>query len=398
MNVILFDEPTTKLNLLPFTFTRPVSEIRVGILTIKEKWEKWFPADYSFHTDQYLAKKYPLHKTNLNLYINGCVLPHAELIDAIKLLEENEVLTNGLFPIAFYGSIDAIDDLYSTSFKKNHTEIIFDKEVTTIEHLYDIFLYNRSANIQDYRLLTYGRKSQKINDPHTIVYNAKDVFIEDNVTIKAAILNAENGPIYVGENTTIGEGSRIRGASSIGSDSILNINTRIVGDTTIGPSCKVGGEISNSVIFGFSSKSHDGFLGNSVLGEWCNVGADTNTSNLKNNYKDVRIWNYKEEKYIDTGRQFCGLMMGDHSKCGINTMFNTGTVVGVSANIFGSGFPATFIPSFSWGGADGITTYQFDKAIEVMPKVLVRRKKQHSQEDEEILKHIFEITKKFRQQ
>jgi UDP-N-acetylglucosamine diphosphorylase/glucosamine-1-phosphate N-acetyltransferase len=250
--------------------------------------------------------------------------------------------------------------------------------------------------IDDFMLLTRGRKSTLVADAHTAVYNPDDIFVEEGASIKSSVLNAETGPIYIGKNTEIGEGSIIRGATAICEGSVLNLGTRIRGDSTIGPFSKVGGEISNSVVFGYSSKSHDGFLGNSVVGEWCNIGADTNTSNLKNNYADVKIWNYAAERFVDTGRRFCGLMMGDHSKCGINTMFNTGTVVGVSANIFGSGFPRTFIPSFSWGGAHGMVTFQFNKALDVMPKVMERRKKTLDEEDVQILAHIFEITRKYR--
>ena len=403
MNIILFDEPTTKTNLLPFTFTRPVSDIRIGILTIKEKWEKWLPADYSYLTEDYLSNKYPIQKTGENLYLNACVLPNSKLVEAVKALKKNQILLKDSLPIALYGNFDSFDELGSTDLMDSLEKVTYSPaspagghELMTVQNVYDIFSQNEAANRIDFKLLTNGRISHEIEDPHTICYNRSDIFIEENVTIKSAILNAERGPIYIGRNVIISEGSIIRGASSIGANSILNIGTRIVGDTTIGPYCKVGGEISNSIIFGYSSKAHDGFLGNSVIGEWCNLGADTNTSNLKNNYKNVRIWNYGEERFTDTGRQFCGLMMGDHSKSGINTMFNTGSVVGVSANIFGSGFPRTFIPSFSWGGAQGFVTYEFNKALEVMPKVFERRKKPFTEEDVEILKHIFERTKKYR--
>lgn len=403
MNIILFDEPTTKTNLLPFTFTRPVSDIRIGILTIKEKWEKWLHAEYSYLTDEYLSIKYPIQKSKENLYLNGCILPDSKLVEAILSIKKNQFLLIDNLPIAFYGNIDSVEELSSTDLIDSLEKVTFfpassagKYELTTVQNVYDIFSQNESANRTDFKLLTSGRKSHEIEDPHTICYKRNDIFIEENVTIKSAILNAERGPIYIGKNVIISEGSRIRGASSIGANSILNMGTRIVGDTTIGPYCNVGGEISNSVIFGYSSKVHDGFLGNSVIGEWCNLGADTNISNLKNNYKNVRIWNYGEERFADTGRQFCGLMMGDHSKCGINTMFNTGTVVGVSANIFGSGFPRAFIPSFSWGGAHGFVTYEFKRALEVIPKVFERRKKTLLEEDVEILKHIFETTNKYR--
>jgi len=396
MNIILFDDSVAKTNLLPFTFTRPVSDIRIGILTIKEKWQKWLPADYSYLTDEYLSKKYTSQKSSRNLYLNACVLPNTNLLEAVKSLKKNQILLKDNLQIAFYGNIDSVDELSSAKLFDSKEKIAFPEEFIAIQNVYDIFIHNEAANRSDFSLLTNGRKSHEIEDPHTICYNRKDIFIEENVTIKSAILNAEKGPIYIGANTEIGEGSKIRGASSIGANSTLKMGTRIIGDTTVGPYCKVGGEISNSVFFGNSNKAHDGFLGNAVIGEWCNLGADTNASNLKNNYKNVRVWNYNKEKFIDTGRQFCGLMMGDFSRSGINTMFNTGTVVGVNANIFGSGFPGTFIPSFSWGGAQGFETYDFEKAIDVLPKIFGGRKKTLTKEDVEILVHIFGATKKYR--
>jgi len=394
MNIILFDEPTTKINLLPFTYTRPVAEIRIGILTIKEKWERWFRADYSFLTEPYLAKKFPAQKSSKNLNLNGSVLPNPLLVRALGSLKENQLLVKDQTPIAFYGDLESPGALNDST---DHLQKVpFSHDLIMVEHVYDIFIHNGSIIRSDFELLTNGRKSHPIADPHTVSYNKKNIFFEENVDIKSSILNAENGPIYIGANAAIGEGSIIRGNNAIGANTVLNFGTRIKGDSTIGPYCKVGGEISNSVIFGYSSKAHDGFLGNSVIGEWCNLGADTNTSNLKNNYKNVKIWNYGQDQFVDTGKQFCGLMMGDHSKCSINTMFNTGTIVGVSANIFGGGFPRTFIPSFSWGGFNGLTTYQFNKALEVMPKVFERRKKILTEEDVELLKHIFEVTEKYR--
>lgn len=366
------------------------------MLTIKEKWLKWLPADYSYLTESYLSKKFATHNTEENLYLNGGALPNSVLVDVVKALKKDQILLNDNQPIAFYGNLDSIDELSSEKLLKNKENVSLSGDFILLQHVYDIFIQNGAAIRSDFNLLTKGRKSHPIEDPHTVVYNAQDIFIEENVSIKSAILNAENGPIYIGANAEINEGSIIKGAVSIGENSVLNLGARLRGDITIGPFCKVGGEISNSVIFGNSNKAHDGFLGNSVLGEWCNLGADTNTSNLKNNYENVRIWNYGEERFAQTGRQFCGLMMGDHSKCGINTMFNTGTVVGVLSNIFGSGYPRTFIPSFSIGGAQGFLTYNFNKALDVILKVFERRKKTLMEEDVEILKHIFEKTKKYR--
>jgi len=396
MNIILFDDPATKINLLPFTFTRPISDIRIGILTIKEKWEKWLPADYSYLSEEYLSKKFGLHREKENLYLNGCVLPNSELIKAVKSLNKNQLLIKDHLPIAFYGNVDSVDELSYEFQSRTDGMVFYTSEMLSVQNVYDIFIYNGVAIRSDFKLLTSERKSCHIEDSHTAVYNSTDIFLEENVHIKSAVLNAEKGPIYIGANSEIGEGSIIKGATSIGENVILNLGARIRGDVTIGPHCKIGGEISNSVIFGYSNKAHDGFMGNSVLGEWCNVGADTNTSNLKNDYKNVRVWNYGEERFVDTGSQFCGLIMGDHSKCGINTMFNTGTVVGVSSNIFGSGFPRVFIPSYSYGGSHGFSTYNFETACAVVRKVFERRKKALGEVDVNILKHIFEITKKYR--
>jgi UDP-N-acetylglucosamine diphosphorylase/glucosamine-1-phosphate N-acetyltransferase len=396
MNIILFDDPLTKRDLLPFTYTRPVAHIRLGILEVKEKWEKWLPADYSYLTEAYLSRKFSQNKSPKNLYLNGSVLPNQALVDALKSLAEDRILHHNGLVIAAFGNFDDPEELSFEKLINQYKLLDFESDFMAIRQVYDIFKLNRQSLIDDFQLLTSGRKSAPIDDPHTVVYNRQQVFVEEGSRFRAAIINAESGPVYIGREVEIGEGSIIKGATSIGDYSVLNLGTKIRGDATIGPYCKVGGEVSNSVIFGYSSKAHDGFLGNSVVGEWCNLGADTNTSNLKNNYTNVRIWNYNQERFADTGSQFCGLMMGDHSKCGINTMFNTGTVVGISANIFGSGFPRAFIPSFSWGGAQGFVTFQLEKALEVMPKVMERRKKFLTQEDKMILAHIFETTKKYR--
>lgn len=396
MNIILFDEPTIKSDLLPFTYTRPVAHIRIGILKIVEKWQKLWPGDYSFLTETYLRELFPQNKAIDNLYINGCILPDTILIKTLKELPKDQVLHKNGMLVACYGNFDDPSELDLGLPEKKPDPIEYRYDLFCVRQVYEIFRKNRQALLDDFALITKGRKSAPIQDAHTVAYNPGNIFIEEGVSIKSAIINAETGPVYIGREVEIGEGSIVRGATAICDHSVLNLGARIRGDATIGPLCKVGGEISNSVIFGYSSKAHDGFLGNSVIGEWCNLGADTNTSNLKNTYADVRIWNYTEEKFKDTGGQFCGLMMGDHSKCAINTMFNTGTVIGVNANIFGSGFPRAFIPSFSWGGAQGFTTFQLNKVFELMARVMERRKKVLSEEDKKIFAHIFEVTKKYR--
>jgi UDP-N-acetylglucosamine diphosphorylase/glucosamine-1-phosphate N-acetyltransferase len=383
MNLILFDVSDTRTNLFPFTFTRPVANIRIGILTIAEKWQRWLQAKASFKTEDYLSKKFPITLTHDNIFINGAVCPDEPLVNEIKKLEIGDGLVKDGLLLAARTANNSPDTIKA----KN-----YDASVKLIDQVWKIFQFNAEQIRSDFKLITTGRTSQGVHDKYTIVYNHQNIFVEEGVTIRAAVLNAEDGPIYLGKNSSVQEGALIKGPFALCENSTVNMGGKMRGDTTVGPHSKVGGEISNSVIFGFSNKGHDGFLGNSVLGEWCNLGADTNTSNLKNNYENVKIWNYTKGGFSDTGLQFCGLMMGDHSKCGINTMFNTGTVVGVSSNIFGDGFPRNFIPSFAWGGANGFTTYQLKKAYETAEKVMARRHVTLDEMEKEILAQIFEMT------
>ncbi|AKD03239.1 GlmU family protein [Pontibacter korlensis] len=395
MNIILFDEPAIRQDLLPLTFTRAVADMRVGILTIAEKWAHYMGVAVSYLTQPYLQPKYNVHNGASNLYINGAVCPNEELVSAIQGLKEGEALYQNDLLIALNSDtlqFNTVEELVGHSAPQRHQY----ESCTIIRDVWDIFLQNGSQIRSDFNVLAKGRQSQPIGDKHTIVYNEENIFIEEGVKIRAAILNAENGPIYLGKNSQVHEGAVIKGPFALGEESNVNMGGKMRGDVSIGPFCKVGGEVAASVIFGYSNKGHEGYLGNSVLGEWCNIGADTNTSNLKNNYAEVKIWNYAKNGFKNTGQQFCGLIMGDHSKCGINTMFNTGTVVGVSANIFGPGFPRNFIPSFSWGGAAGFETFQMRKVVEVAEKVMARRNLELSQVDRDILNHIFEQTQQYR--
>ena len=385
MNLIAFDDPLLVEELYPFTLTRPISEIRVGMLTLTEKWEKYLGAKASFLTRPYLSEKYPLRSTPDNLLVNGAVCPTAQLAQAIADLKENHALLKEGILIAARSN----KALLPTS---GFQEIEYEGNVTRIDQVWKIFYHNGAEIRSDFELVTKGRLSCPVIDPHTVVYEAEQIFLEEGVEMKAAILNAESGPIYLGKNAQVQEGAIIRGPFALGEGAQVNMGAKIRGDTTIGPYAKVGGEVSNAVIFGYSNKSHDGFLGNSVIGEWCNLGADTNTSNLKNNYEHVKIWNYAKGGFKDTGLQFCGLMMGDHSKCGINTMFNTGTVVGVGSNIFGDGFPRTFIPSFAWGGAAGFTTFQVAKMLETATRAMARKGKSMDEKDQSILRAVFQMT------
>ncbi len=389
MNYILFDGPRRNA-LLPFTYTRPVADIRIGILTIREKWETYLGSTTTTITEDYLSDKYPMVETEQNILINASYLPTEELTDLIKNLKENQAILKGEDIIAFYAA-DTQEEIDFDTY-----EIIdFEGECLTLENTWDIFAKNDAALRADFVLLTEGRDSEPI--PKSVnVIAPENIFIEEGAKMEFVTLNASTGPIYIGRNAEIMEGSVIRGPFSLGEEAQVKLATKIYGATTVGPHCRVGGEVNNSVMMGYSNKGHDGFLGNSVLGEWCNIGADSNNSNLKNNYEEVKLWSYETERFEKTGLQFCGLMMGDHSKCGINTMFNTGTVVGVSANIFGSGFPRNFVPSFAWGGASGFMTYLPKKALEVARVVMSRRHVELSEEDVKIMEHLFEETKKYR--
>ena len=394
MNLILFDNPTIRQNLLPFTFTRPVAGIRVGILTIAEKWEKVLGMKASYSTEAYLSKKFPLHHQADNLWINGAVCPNNSLVKAIKELKLGDALSQDQVVLAVRTSENDPDSYRDEIIKGAIHE--FAQPVTIIDQVWKIYQKNGAEIREDFTLLTQDRKSAAIQDSFTRIYNPDQVFVEEGVQIKAALLNAENGPIYLGKNSVVNEGALIRGPFALCESSHVNMGAKVRGDTTVGPHSKIGGEVSNSVIFGYSNKSHDGFLGNSVIGEWCNIGADTNTSNLKNNYENIKLWNYAKGGFKDTGLMFCGLMFGDHSKCGINTMFNSGTVVGVNASIFGDGYPRNFIPSFAWGGAAGFITYKLDKALDTACKAMARRNVELTEIDREIFKTVYDESSNYR--
>ncbi len=389
MNYILYDGPYRN-NLLPFTFTRPVADIRVGILSIREKWENYLGYTTTTLTEEYLEEKYPMVEVEDNILIHASFLPTIKLVEQLKKLKPFQALMFDDEIVAFY-THDTQEEINFDNF-----ELIDVKDqLHQIKNTWDIFKLNGIAINLDFCLLTEGRTSAKISKTNNVL-KPENIFLEEGVVMEFATLNATDGPIYIGMNAEIMEGSLIRGPFALGDYSTIKMGAKIYGPTTVGPHCKVGGEVNNSVIFGYSNKAHDGFLGNSVIGEWCNLGADSNNSNLKNNYAPVKLWSYESERFVNTGLQFCGLMMGDHSKCGINSMFNTGTVVGVSANIYGSNFPRNFIPSFSWGGASGFTTFQMNKVHEVVEVVMSRRNLPYTDVDKNILEHVFEITKKYR--
>ena len=394
MNYILFDDKTWE-QLLPLTFTRPVAEIRIGILTIKEKWEKYLKSTCSYYTQDYLSEKYPIVSSDDNIFINGSLIPTAELLSEIENLDPGQVLKCDDFICALRTTDKCVSEFNPETCSEGKT-IQLISECTKINHPYDIFNMNGDAIEQDFKIITKGRKSQSISKTNQVI-GSNEIFVERGAKVECAILNTTNGSIYIGKNSEIMENSAIRGPFALCNDAGVKMGAKIYGPTTIGPHSKVGGELNNVVIFAYSNKGHDGFLGNSVLGEWCNLGADTNNSNLKNNYAEVKLWSYPAGRFAKTGLQFCGLIMGDHSKCGINTMFNTGTVVGVSANIFGDGFPRNFIPSFAWGGASGFTECKLNKAEETAKIMMGRREIEFNEVEQKILSSIYNMTAKYRE-
>ena len=386
MNIILFDNK--RKDFYPLSLTRSISEFRLGILTLREKWESYFDSVSIFSND-YLAEKYDTNIKDDNIWINSQLLPSKDIVTEIKSLRVGEVLNKESVILAFRNSEYISDKLNNV---ESNSEFSFVSSIT------DIFRLNGEEIINDIKLLNFQNNDKNLVEltDSNIKSGKYPVYVEEGATIENCYINSSDGPVYIGKNTHIMQGSMLRGPFAICDNSVVKMGAKIYGATTIGPFCKVGGEINNSVFFGYSSKAHDGFLGNSIIGQWCNLGADTNNSNLKNNYDDVKIWNYSSESFLQTGLQFCGLIMGDHSKCGINTMFNTGTVVGVGANIFGSGFPRNFIPSFSWGGSSGFIIHKLEKFFSTAEKVMKRRGIAFSDIDKQVLMQVYNMTKRYR--
>lgn len=386
MTINLFDDAAWH-TLLPLTFTRPAADLRIGILTISQKWEKHLKASAGFITADYLQTKYAL-KPDAQLFINGGVCPDEDLLAAIDGLSVGQALYAAEQVLAY--KLDA--GTFSTDFiSKDYARIAYKNTFIKITYPEDIFKFNDAEIRKDFKLLTEGRTSVKLSSTNTFL--GDQIFAEEGAEAECSTFNSLGGPIYIGNNSQVWEGCNIRGSFVLCHDSQVKMGTKIYGQTTIGPFSRVGGEINNAVIWGYSSKGHEGYLGNSVMGQWCNIGADSNNSNLKNNYAEVRLWDYTTAGFRKTGLQFCGLIMADHSKCGINTMFNTGTVAGVSANIFGAGFPRNFIPDFAWGGAQGFEVYSLPKMFETATKVFGRRNLDFDQVEQDILTRIFTDTK-----
>jgi UDP-N-acetylglucosamine diphosphorylase/glucosamine-1-phosphate N-acetyltransferase len=387
------------MDFLPLTYTRPIAACIVGINTIADKWAAHLVSTPVILTEGYLRVKYPLPATSTDTcYINSSLIPDSTLIEAIHSLSDGQSLTQGDTLLAYRSAQAGITYDTIETLAISASVIPYIQPFIQIKSPADLFRLNGAVMVQDFARLTAGRQSQALSPSNTLIGDPPQLFIESGATIEGAILNTKSGPIYIAADAEIMEGSLIRGPFALGTHAFVKMGAKIYGPTTIGPYCKVGGEISNSIFFGYSNKGHDGFVGDSVIGEWCNLGADTNTSNLKNNYGSVDVWSYRESKNMDTGLQFHGLIMGDHAKCGINTMFNTGSVVGVSANVFGSDFPPKFIPSFSWGGAQWLRTFTFDKAIEVATRMMERRGLPLTQIDMDILREAYTRDEKYRKQ
>ena len=379
--IIRFFEDPNNQDLFPLTATRPAAALRVGILTIAEKWSHLLKADsIGYLTKDYLQTRF----TDVNAHINitGNLLPNDLLVKAIKALEENESLIHG-------------DDDCLAYTGSGENRVIFEGEVQRITRPFNIFKHNGAQITDDFNQITKNRQSIPLSPTNTVIGNLP-VFLEEGAQVECCIFNTQQGPIYIGKNAQIMEGSIVRGPFAMGEGSNVKMGSKIYGDTTLGPYCNVGGEVNNVVFQGYSNKGHDGFLGNAVLGEWCNIGADTNASNLKNTYDEVKVWNYTSNRFEKSGEQFCGLIMGDHSKCGINTMFNTGTVVGVGSNIFGSGFPRQFVPDFAWGGASGFVTHKLPQMEKTAQLMMQRRKRNYDTEEMEIIRAVFESTQDYR--
>lgn len=391
MDVILFDGAAHQ-SLWPLTATKPVAKLRIGIFTLEEKWNYYLSTEICVRTKDYLNQKFKTNEEEANLGVFAGVLPSLELVKSISSLPKGQILMKE-------GQVIALSPMPSS--EANMEEVLggmkmieFSGELDFLEDPWDVFTHNHNEIVKDFEIVKLTKEEVSIDETNTVIGN--QLFVEKGAKVSCATINTLDGPVFIGKEAEVLEGVLIRGSLAVCEHAVLKMGAKIYGGTTIGPYSKVGGEIGNSVIQGYSNKGHDGYLGNSVLGEWCNLGADTNTSNLKNNYGEVKAWNYREKESVSTGLQFCGLIMGDHSKSGINTMFNTGTVVGVSANIFGGGFPQKFIPSFSWGGADGFEIYKIEKAFDVAEKVTSRRAIKFTTEDKKILSNIFDLTSEFR--
>jgi UDP-N-acetylglucosamine diphosphorylase/glucosamine-1-phosphate N-acetyltransferase len=389
--IILQDPKEVHDNLLPLTYTRPVSDIIVGINTIKDKWKMYLPGKYYYQTEEYLSEKFPCPEIAAgDIVITGNVVPEEQLAKEVGNLKQGELL------FAKNSQGEEILVAACSGPAAEVTEKRYESKVDTIDFLYDIFLLNSRKIEEDFEFLTRNREGQPIHRSNTVIGDPELIYIESGAIVEGVVLNASHGPIYVGRDVEIMEGSCLRGPIALGEHSTVNMGSKIYPGTTLGPWCKVGGELNNVVMLGYSNKAHDGFLGNAVIGEWCNLGAGCVASNLKNDYTEIKLWNYPSHRFLKTGLQFCGLIMGDHSKAGINTMFNTATVVGVGVSIYGSGFPRNFIASFSEGGAAGFTDLPMEKFLDIASRMMARRHKALSDVDVRLFESIRKLAENYK--
>lgn len=396
-NIILFDLPAVRENLLPLSYTRPIADFLVGITTLRKKWESFLAGEFSYSTVGYLSEKYPMKTAEENLFIASNIIATEQLARRLDSLEPGEVLMADTMAgqrvlVGFKGGANRLDEVIHSM----PAGIVYEEKVDAINYVYDIFLLNGRQIEADFDVLTAGREGQSIPRSNTVIGDPDRIYIESGAIVEGVVLNASHGPIYVGRHVEIMEGSCLRGPIALGEHSTVNMGTRIYPGTSLGPWCKVGGELNNVVIFGFTNKAHDGFLGNAVIGEWCNLGAGCVASNLKNDYTEIKLWNYPSHRFLRTGLQFCGLIMADHSKAGINTMFNTATVVGVGVNIHGSGFPRNFIASFSEGGPAGFTDLPMEKFFDIAKRMMARRGRSLSEADNRIFHAIRELAENYK--
>ena len=396
-NIILFDLPAVRENLLPLSYTRPIADFLVGITTLRKKWESFLAGEFSYSTVGYLSEKYPMKTAEENLFIASNIIATEHLARRLDTLEPGEVLMADTMAgqrvlVGFKGGVNRLDEVIHSM----PAGIVYEEKVDAINYVYDIFLLNGRQIEADFDVLTAGREGQSIPRSNTVIGVPDRIYIESGAIVEGVVLNASHGPIYVGRHVEIMEGSCLRGPIALGEHSTVNMGTRIYPGTSLGPWCKVGGELNNVVIFGFTNKAHDGFLGNAVIGEWCNLGAGCVASNLNNDYTEIKLWNYPSHRFLRTGLQFCGLIMADHSKAGINTMFNTATVVGVGVNIHGSGFPRNFIASFSEGGPSGFTDLPMEKFFDIAKRMMARRGRSLSEADNRIFHAIRELAENYK--
>lgn len=403
MNYLLFDD-TFRTKLLPFTFTRPTCDLRVGIFTFRERWERLLEQQrilcraYGYLFDV----THEVIPEGEYTWLNSRLAPQAELLRQINELDPGSYVASGDHVLAARFDTNKLPDDFDGTISVELLEGFglkaqtVDEPALLVSSKVDFFQKNADFIRFDFDLAVQDAPGQKIDERQAKVYGADNLYVAPGASLKGAIIDAENGPVYIGPDATVQIGAIIQGTHAFGKNSVVAMGAKLRGDSSFGPYVKIGGEVGNSVVMGFSSKVHDGYMGNSVLGYWCNLGADTNTSNLKNNYDEVKLWDYESGRFAKTGTIFCGLIMGDHSKAGINSMFNTGTVVGVGCNIYGAGYPRNFIPSFSWGGAHGVVTHRLDKMLKTAGIVMARRSRHLTEAEARVLGHVFELTSQYR--